>query len=171
MILIWTISRFLMVLSSRNKIPMNPPIISDFLITLNITTHNIIDFLIRQVLILRLNKDGVTDLITLFDPVEKLFFHHLLLNQLLNIQMRLLRIRGHNVYFSKFATIVWVLVQHLQLIYILLVLSSEELDKLVEIEAKIWKNATFQNVRLSELKVFFWIKLLFLVLTLFQHSL
>ena len=75
----------MIVLSIRNKIPVNPPIITDFLITFNITIHDIGDFLIAQVLILRLNKDGITDLIAFFDPVKKLLFNHLLLDQLLNI--------------------------------------------------------------------------------------
>ena len=55
--------------------------------------------------------------------------------------MWLLWIRRHNIYFTKFASKVWVLLQHFDLIYILLVLSSEEWDKLVKIEAKIWENA------------------------------
>ena len=52
-----------------HKISMNSPIIADLLITLDITIHDVWEILIRQVLILRLYKDGITDLIAFFDPV------------------------------------------------------------------------------------------------------
>ena len=68
-ILIGTISRLLVLLRMCHKISMNSPIIADLLITLDITIHDVWEILIRQVLILRLYKDGITDLIAFFDPV------------------------------------------------------------------------------------------------------